>query len=274
MANPYAPPGMDDGGFVPPGGPPTSGGPLPWELGEVYTAGWETLKRQPILAVGLFILYLVPNLASAGSGILDATGILESGSMLSLMIGLSASLIALIINQFLQVGLVRMFVAAAKGQEASLGLLFSGADRFLPMVGYSIVSGFAVVFGLVLLIVPGVILAIGLSLGQYYLIDQRQGVFESMKLSWEVTRGNRMDLFIFFLVGGALALLGLCACFVGTFVTTSIVMAAMAVIYLRRSGQAASQWPAYGGAGGVPPGASPPGYPPAHPGGYYPQGMG
>lgn len=272
MANPYAPPGMDDGGFVPPGGPPASGGPLPWELGEVLTAGWETLKRQPILAVGLFILYLVPNLASAGSGILEATGLLESGSALSVIIGLSTSLVALVINQFLQVGLIRMFVAGAKGQEASLGLLFSGADRFLPMIGYSIVSGFAIVFGFVLLIVPGVILAIGLSLGQYYLVDQRQGVFESMKLSWEVTRGNRLDLFIFFLVGGALALLGVCACVVGTFVTTSIVMAAMAIIYLRRSGQASGQWPAYAGAGAPPPGP-PPGYTPGPPGGYS-QGMG
>jgi hypothetical protein len=260
MANPYAPPGMYDGGYVPPGGPTGQGGPLSWELGEVLTHGWEILKRQPMLAVALFLMYMVPNLGSFGSSLLQQTGLFGDDSLFLMLITGSASLIAMVASIFLQVGLLRMFVAAARGQEASLGLLFSGIDRFLPMLGYSMLSGMAVLVGLIFLIVPGVILAIGLSLGQYFLIDQRQGVIQAMKSSWQATSGNKGDLFLFFLVGGGLTILGLCACFVGVFVTSSVVMAAMAIIYLRRSGQGSVDPTTMG-----PPGSpgQPAGYPPA-----------
>jgi uncharacterized membrane protein len=254
---------MDDAGYVPPGGPPT-GGPQPWELDEVFRQGWETLKRQPLLAVALFIMYLVPNLGGGVSSILEQTGLLREAPMVSIGIALGTSLFAMVASTFLQIGLLRMFVTAARGQEASFGLLFSGADRFLPMIGYSILTGFAVVFGLILFVVPGIIVAIGLSLGQYYLIDQRQGVIESMKSSWEATNGNKGNLFLFFLIGGLITMLGLCACIIGVFATSSVVMLALAIIYLRRSGQA-SALPGQEPQG---PGMQPPAGPGGPPGGY------
>ena len=58
MANPYAPPGFDDGGFIPPGGSGSSGAPQPWEIGEVLKISWEIIKRQPILVVVVVILLM------------------------------------------------------------------------------------------------------------------------------------------------------------------------------------------------------------------------
>ena len=274
MANPYAPPGMHDAGYLPPGGP-TGGGPQPWELGEVITQGWETLKRQPILAVALFIMYMIPNVASVASSIVGSTGLFADSTILLAGMQVSSSLFAMVVSAFLQVGLLRMQLVAARGEEASLGLLFSGADRFLPMIGYSLLSALLIMLGFVLFIIPGVILSLGFALGPYYLVDQQKGVVDSLKSSWEATSGNRGDLFLFGLVSACLILLGLCACVIGVFGTASVVMLALAVIYLRRAGQAVPQpataalgpgTPNYGtGPGGYPPGpAAPPGagYPP------------
>jgi len=40
------------------------------------------------------------------------------------------TLVSMCIGWFLQVGMLRMLLAAARGQSAPLSLLFSGADRF------------------------------------------------------------------------------------------------------------------------------------------------
>ncbi len=249
---------------------------MAWTIGEVIQLGWESLKRQPIVVVGLIIIYFIPNIPSTLVNILEQVGLLDEGGALGILLGVLGSLFSLVVGQFLQVGLVRMFLAAVRGQEPALGLLFSGADRFLPLLGLSILTGLAVMFGLLLLIVPGVILALGLSMAPYYLVDQRQGVIASMRSSWEATAGKRVDLFLLALASFGLFVAGACACLVGMLVTTPIVLSAWAIVYLRLSGQPDGMGLAQPGAsaGPYPPAGTPGGQPPPGGGGYPPQGGG
>jgi uncharacterized membrane protein len=238
MANPYAPPGFDDRGFVPPGGGGTPGTPQPWEVGEVLKISWEIVKRQPILVVVVFGVYLVQNLPSVAINIVQALRLVEPDSIAFSIVALGAVFVGFMLSLFLQIGQLRMFVAAARGQPLDFAVLLSGADRFFHLIGLSILVGFAVLVGALALCVGAVIAGLGLMLSQYYLIDARQGVVESMQTSWRVTKGNRMNLFLFLLVGPGLMLAGLCAFCVGMFVAMAIFMAGFAVIYLRSTGEA------------------------------------
>jgi uncharacterized membrane protein len=261
MANPYAPPGFDDGGFVPPGAGGTGGAPLPWEVGEVLKIAWEIVKRQPILVVVVFGVYLVQNLPSVAINIVQTLRLVEPDSIAFSLVAVGAILAGAILGLFLQIGQLRMFVAAARGQPLDFAVLLSGMDRFLPFIGMSILVGLAVMVGALALCVGAVIVALGFMLSQYYLIDARQGVIESMQTSWRVTKGTRMNLFLFLLAGLGLMMAGICAFCVGMFVAMAIFMAGFAVIYLRSAGEAivAGVAPPAGGA-------------PAH--AYAPQGMG
>lgn len=237
MTNPYAPPVRDDGGYPAPA-VGALGPPQPWQIGEVFRIGWEVIKREPLLIVAQLIVFVIPNSLGSISTVIEAVGVLEAGSVAALLLRAGFTLVSVVISWYLQVGMLRMFLAAVRGQSAPLSLLFSGADRFVTMFGAMLLTGLAVGFGSILLIVPGVIAYLGLWLGKFYVVDRQQGAIESLKSSWRDTDGNRLDLFVFALAYTALSCVGLCLCGIGILVTLPVAEAALTVIYLRRTGQA------------------------------------
>jgi len=97
--------------------------------------------------------------------------------------------------------------------------------------------GLGVMLGFLLLIVPGIILALGLGLTIPLIVDREQGVIDSLKESWELTTGHKGALFVWGLLAFALFIAGLAACCIGVIVVGPIVQIAYAFIYLRISGQ-------------------------------------
>lgn len=237
MTNPYAPPGQRDGGYLPPPAVGALGPPQPWQVGEVCRIGWEVIKREPMLVVAQLIVFFVPNVLSSITGVVEAAGVLEAGSTPLLVLQVAFTFVSVFLSWFLQVGMVRMFLAAVREQPAPFSLLFSGADRLLTMFGAMLLTGLAVGIGTVLLIVPGIIVYLGLWLGKFYVVDRQQGAIESLQSSWRDTQGNRLDLFVFACAYFALLFAGFCLCGVGVLVTLPVAEAALTVIYLRRTGQ-------------------------------------
>ena len=238
MTNPYAPPGQGDGGYLPIPAVGALGPPQPWQVGEVCRIGWEVVKREPLLIVAELIVLFVPNTLSSITGIAEAAGILEAGSTPMLVLQLVFTFVSAFLAFFLQVGMLRMLLAAVREQPVPLSLLFSGTDRLLPMFGAMLLSGLAIGVGTVLLVVPGIIAYLGLWLAKFYVVDRQQGAIESLQSSWRDTNGNRLDLFVFSCVYFALVLAGFCLCFVGILVALPVAEVALTVIYLRRTGQA------------------------------------
>lgn len=237
MTNPYAPPGQHDAGYMPYGAQ-AQGAPLPWQLEEVVRHGWETVKREPILIVAQLVVLIVPNVFSRAPDVLKVLNIFEQDNPILLLVTGVMAVFGALVGWYLQVGQVRLFLAATRSQPVRFEVLFSGIDRFLPFAGMAILSGLAIGFGFLLLIVPGVILAVGFSLSKYYVIDQQKGSLESLQASWEATRGNRGDIFVFMLVYAALLIGGFCAGCVGILVTIPLAEVALAAIYMRRTGEA------------------------------------
>lgn len=243
MTNPYAPPGQDDGGYLPPNAVGALGPPQPWSVGEVCRLGWEVVKREPLLIVGQMIVFFIPQVLSSVGSVAGAVGVFEPGSWPALAVQGGFTFVSMFFAWYLAVGMVRMTLAAVREQPAPLSLLFSGADRFLSMFGAMLLTGLVVGFGTVLLIVPGVIAYLGLWLGKFYVVDRQQGAIESLQSSWRDTAGNKGDLFVFMLAYFALAFVGMCACGIGMLVTLPIAEAALTVIYLRRTGQVLAPQP-------------------------------
>lgn len=75
------------------------------------------------------------------------------------------------------------------------GRLGSGETRIWAYFGLTILTWFGLIFGLVLLIAPGLILAIRWSATSGFLIARRTGVVEAMRESWDATRGHSWPIF-------------------------------------------------------------------------------
>src|SRR5690606_17597091 len=90
----------------------------------------------------------------------------------------------------------QFLIALARGQRPSLEIIFNfqSARWLIPAGIASLLISIMVGFGLVLLVVPGVIVLLMLSQSLYLIIDRDAGVFESMSLSRDVMRGNKLTL--------------------------------------------------------------------------------
>jgi uncharacterized membrane protein len=112
--------------------------------------------------------------------------------------------------------------------------------RVVPFVGRMIVltilTGCVVFLGLLLLIVPGIILACGLALGATSLVlESLPGPVRAMQRSWELTRGHRGKLFLallvsFFLLMIPAAGLGAVSAFFGMEVLFTVVSVVLGVL--------------------------------------------
>ena len=98
--------------------------------------------------------------------------------------------------------------------------------NYLSSVGAVILTGLFILLGFVLLIVPGIILAIRLSFVSYLVIDRKLSAWEAITTSWEMTKGHGWRIFGIFCLG-ALIVLGFAVAFVLVFGGLSLAMAAM-----------------------------------------------
>jgi hypothetical protein len=78
---------------------------------------------------------------------------------------------------------------------------------FLPFIGMSILVGIAVGLGFLLIIIPGLVFMARWSICQPVMLVEKGKVFDSMRKSWEMTRGNEFPII--------LAMLALMVVFVG-----------------------------------------------------------
>jgi uncharacterized membrane protein len=70
----------------------------------------------------------------------------------------------------------------------------------LPVIGIAVLVSLGAGLGFMLLIVPGIILWLRWSVAVPVLVQERRGVFGSMKRSRELTKGSRWALFGFWIV--------------------------------------------------------------------------
>jgi uncharacterized membrane protein len=268
--NPYAPP--QAAVQMPLAAQAGTGQPQPWEIGEVLSAAFEAFKNNwvvlvfaPIITGVLIMPAFIPMI------VLIATGAIDVNSPEYYGVYSLTMLITVVLEAFFYVGLFRLALGAARGERVEFGGLFSGASRFLPMLGAIFLVLIPVYFGFLLLIVPGVILALGLYMTTMFVVDQNMGPIDAMKASWAATDGHKMHLFLFGLVAMGIAIASEIACFLPIFVAIPVLLVAHAIVYLRMTGRGGPP-PAFAMQGGYPGQYPAPGYGPP-PGGFgAPQG--
>ncbi|MCP4781728.1 MAG: DUF975 family protein [Hyphomicrobium sp.] len=109
---------------------------------------------------------------------------------------------------------------------------------FWHYLGAQFLAAIIIFVGLLLLIVPGFIAALGLLFVPYAVIDRAAGPINALKESWLITNGNKWQLFLFGLVLIGLNLLGLLALVVGLLVTAPITWLAVTHAYRILASQA------------------------------------
>ena len=159
----------------------------PLSVGEILDLSFAIYRRHFSQLVVIALVtqaapILIGSFVESAGGRLDHPGLALLDTILSLIagaIGIAAS--------------TQIVSASYLGETMTPWQAFEHA---LPHVGrlisLSILSGFAIGFGLVLLIVPGIILACGLALGaQVQVLEGTAKASDAMGRSWRLTKGHR-----------------------------------------------------------------------------------
>lgn len=233
--NPYAPPAetpIPEVEYAGAGAHP----PMPWSVGEALSKGWGRTKLWWVTLI--FAPLVASIIQQVASGVFNGLAqVMADSEVMAAMLTFTGSVASLLLGSFFGVGLLRIFITAARGQPPAFDQLFSGGDRWGAYLGTQLLYGLAVTVGFVLLIVPGVILALGLSQSLYICVDQGKGPVDSLRESWEMMKGHKVNFLGFSIVSVFVIMLGVLALIVGVLPAMAVIYVATAWIYLRLSGQ-------------------------------------
>ena len=187
-------------------------------IGHLFSRSWALFKENLGLVVGAYVVYLLitgllsdPDLDGDRSNLLGLVGFVVTGPLTA--------------------GLYALMLHVQRGEPAAFADLFSGFQEFGRAFGVYVLYSFAVVIGLILLIVPGVILAIGLWPALYLVMDNDFGVIDTLKEAWAMTDGYRLQLFGLGFVLLLLSLAGMLVFFVGFFFAGALATLIAAAAY-------------------------------------------
>ena len=80
-------------------------------------------------------------------------------------------------------------------QESFLQLLLRSGKKIFPLIGLSIVSSIMISIGTLLLVVPGIIIALSLSIVIPVMLLENKGIMATIKKSRELTKGAKGKIF-------------------------------------------------------------------------------
>jgi len=265
--NPYQAPQF---GAAPAAIPPGTGvfQPSRIDVGDILNRAWVIFQANwPMVILVMFVAYLLTTIVS--HGMLAVIGLLNVaiGDNVVIVIGQTLqNIIVQVFSLWIGLGVQLYLLRTSRGEASTFGDLFGGGRFLLPAIGASIllfllIGGILAVFlspGLLLMVMIGfddptsiVVMAIGgvisapiiiflwiaFSQYQFLCVDRGAGPVESLMLSWEITKGNRLMVLLVWLVSMAINVVGVLACCVGMIATFPFTVLMMAVTYLAMTGQ-------------------------------------
>ncbi len=186
------------------------------DLGQTFSRGFEIFKKN----LGCFVLYTLVLMI-----IFIVLGAFPD------RLRPAASGINLVISAPLMAGFFIVAFKLIKGQSTTFGDFFRGFDRFVPLFLANLVMSIFIAIGFLLLIIPGIYLAVSYLFTIPLIVERKFDFWEAMESSRRLITKNWFTFFglailLFLLNLGGLLLLGL-----GVLFTLPITYCVMAAAY-------------------------------------------
>ena len=181
-------------------------------LGDYVKTGWNLFKQYPGGFVGFCLLYFLIQVALKAIPYVGAVA-------------------AVVINTPLLMG---NFIVSAKllhGQPPEFRDFFEGFQYFLPLLLLSLVAGLFIGIGTILLVIPGIYLAVAYLFASYLVVDRRLDFWPAMELSRHTVSPRWFGFFAFMLLVVLLNLAGVIALGVGLLVTIPLSFCTVTAAY-------------------------------------------
>lgn len=232
-------------------------------------SGWRLIGRAPLpLLVGGVLLVFTGGVRLGGTRVLEVHEVdFGVAALLQALLccGFGFGLVAFLANCWLSIGFANAVEEAARTGNGDLATIFEPKGRMVSMVlarilvflaqlaaavPFAILGigavvsieelrwadelvGLGTVFGVLLYLPVFVYVCMGLALVAPAVALEGREPSDAVRRSWELARGNRLRLFVYFLVMTVVALIGFCLCCVGVFFTATLANVAQFESFLR-----------------------------------------
>lgn len=192
---------------------------------ELIKKGWERTKEHARLLLKILLVFILLSLVSS---IVNVT---MEGSAIALLVNIAST----IIQTVFEIGFITIGLEIVDGKKPGFKDLYSHYPLFLPFFLTSLIFWIMVLVGLILLIVPGIYLAVKYQFTSFVVVDKKLSYWTAIKKAGELTQGRWMKIFLFDLTLIGLNILGLLALGVGLLLTIPTSFFAAAYLYRKLS---------------------------------------
>lgn len=141
------------------------------------------------------------------------------------------SLVQLVVGGPLTAGFYIVAFKLLKGQRTEFADFFLGFNNFLPLFLVSLVSTLLTALGIIVLLIPGIYLAVAYSFAVPLVVARKFDFWEAMEGSRKIITKSWFSFFALLIVLGLINLVGLLLLGLGLLVTIPVTICTMAVAF-------------------------------------------
>lgn len=190
---------------------------------EAVKFGWQTFKKNwKFFVISLIIFWVA-------STIVDNifTSIAGRNEILSFVLNVALQ----IFQGLLLLGLARITLNLVDKKKISYRMLYESYPQLLQYVIATFLYYLMVIGGLILLVAPGLYLAVKFMYYPYAIVDKKVGALDSFKVSSKITKGNMWNQFLLGLIMMGIFILGFLFLGVGLFIAIPVALLGYAHVY-------------------------------------------
>lgn len=142
------------------------------------------------------------------------------------------SILSMVVTLFFELGAFALFLKLVRtGQEGKIEEIIGQKDIFLQALIGNLVYYVLMIIGFILLIIPGIYVAVRLMFLPYVFVDQKLGWKEALNEASRLSEGHRWQLLCFIFLIALMNIVGAMLLLVGLLVSIPVSAIAMAMAY-------------------------------------------
>ncbi|MDB9528434.1 hypothetical protein PN498_20755 [Oscillatoria sp. CS-180] len=196
-----------------------------FKMGQYFSRGWDIFKANALPFIGFTLLIGI--IVAVVSLILPYP--LGSGNPEAGQIG--GNIVGNILSTLLGPGFYIVALQIARNRPTSFSDFFGGFKRALPILLLAIISGVLITLGFILVIIPGIYLAVSYMISLPLLLDKNLDFWPALETSRKVVGKKWFSFFGFALLLGLLNLGGLILVGLGLLITVPLTACAVIAAY-------------------------------------------
>lgn len=196
------------------------------DIGDAFGHGWDILKKY---FIELLLVSIISAIILTPLWVINVhTGHFTPAMVLLVIFAIGYTIF---LRMPIEYGVKWVFLRAVRHERVEIKDMFKGFEYFLNVIAANILVGFIVGLGFIFLIIPGIIFACKLAFVPYLVMDKKLDPIAAFKISWHMTRGHALTIFLMGVISFFLIILGIILLVVGIIPAIIWVESAFASLY-------------------------------------------